>query len=116
MGGAPEDYKRASPPHSYIHVDEFESAKELAEYLHKLDKNDDLYNEYFQWKGTGGFVNTFFWCRLCSLVHEAPFTQHQSYKDLDRWWRGPGVCIGEKTWRQHKRSTPYIIDNYITVF
>lgn len=44
-----EDYARAAPPHSYIHVDEFPSAKELADYLHKLDQNDDLYNEYFQW-------------------------------------------------------------------
>ena len=48
MGAAPEDYARAAPPHSFIHVDDFESAKDLAEYLHVLDKNDALYNEYFQ--------------------------------------------------------------------
>ncbi|CAG5121936.1 unnamed protein product, partial [Candidula unifasciata] len=48
MGAAPEDYERAAPPHSFIHVDDFESPKDLADYLHKLDKNDDLYNKYFQ--------------------------------------------------------------------
>ena len=35
------------PPKSYIDVNDFSSAKELAEYLLHLDKNDDLYNEYF---------------------------------------------------------------------
>ena len=50
MGARPEDYERASPEHSHIHVDDFEGPKELAEFLHKLDQDDDLYNEYFQWK------------------------------------------------------------------
>ena len=61
MGAHPDDYKRQAPYHSYIHVDEYESPKELAEYLEKLDKDTDLYNSYFQWKGTGTFINTFFW-------------------------------------------------------
>ena len=30
MGARPEDYARLAPPHSYIHVDDFESPKELA--------------------------------------------------------------------------------------
>lgn len=50
MGARPEDYKRSAPEHSYIHVEDFAEPKELAMYLHKLDQNDDLYNEYFQWK------------------------------------------------------------------
>ncbi|KAL5006325.1 hypothetical protein ScPMuIL_015131 [Solemya velum] len=112
MGAAPEDYKRASPPHSYIHVDDFESPKELAEYLHKLDKNDDLYNEYFLWKGTGSFVNTFFYCRLCAMVHEVPNNPPTIYHNLDRWWRGPGVCIDQQNWRSRKNMSSIIIDHY----
>ncbi len=50
MGARPEDYARSAPEHSYIHVDDFEGPKELAEYLHKLDQDDRLYNEYFAWK------------------------------------------------------------------
>ena len=50
MGARPEDYARASPERSYIHVDDFAGPKELADFLHKLDQDDDLYNEYFQWK------------------------------------------------------------------
>lgn len=48
MGARPEDYEKSAPYRSYIHVDEFESPKELAGYLHQLDKNDDLYNSYFK--------------------------------------------------------------------
>ena len=50
MGARPEDYARSAPAHSYIHVDDFEGPKQLAEYLHKLDQDDNLYQQYFQWK------------------------------------------------------------------
>ncbi len=50
MGARPEDYARSSPEHSFIHVDDFAGPKELADYLHKLDQDDDLYNQYFKWK------------------------------------------------------------------
>ena len=50
MGARPEDYEKATPFHSYIHVDDYDSPKDLAEYLHRLDQNDDEYNEYFKWK------------------------------------------------------------------
>lgn len=63
MGAHPDDYRAVAPPHSYIHVDDFESPRHLADYLKLLDQNDTLYNEYFAWKGTGTFINTKFWCR-----------------------------------------------------
>ncbi|XP_074039636.1 glycoprotein 3-alpha-L-fucosyltransferase A isoform X2 [Leptinotarsa decemlineata] len=96
MGGRPEDYQRSAPEGSYIHVDEFAGPQELASYLHRLDKDNALYNSYFKWKGTGEFINTFFWCRLCAMMH-APLT-HRHYEDVNDWWRGPGVCT-TKSWR-----------------
>ena len=48
MGGA--DYKKKAPPKSYIDVLDFESPKQLAEFLLKLDKNDEEYMSYFWWK------------------------------------------------------------------
>ena len=50
MGARPEDYAVSAPYKSYIHVDDFDGPKELADYLHKLDQDDQLYNEYFKWK------------------------------------------------------------------
>ena len=52
MGARPKDYKALLPPDSYISVDDFQSPKHLAEYLHILDKDDTLYNSYFRWKDT----------------------------------------------------------------
>ncbi|KAK9870704.1 hypothetical protein WA026_008276 [Henosepilachna vigintioctopunctata] len=96
MGGRPEDYQRSAPEGSYIHVDEFNSPKELAQYLHRLDKDKDLYNSYFKWKGTGEFINTYFWCRLCAMMHSP--VSHRNYEDVNEWWRGAGVCT-TKSWR-----------------
>lgn len=106
MGAQPEDYARSAPHHSYIHVDDFESPKALAAYLHKLDQDDDLYNSYFRWKGTGQFINTHFFCRLCALLHDD--FRPKSYRDVNAWWRGPGVCTAT-SWRKqgkHKFVLP----------
>lgn len=99
MGAPPEDYEKSAPKHSYIHVDDFESPKQLAEYLHKLDKDDDLYNSYFKWKGMGEFINTHFFCRVCAMVHDDYPTK--SYRDINEWWRGAGVCTSG-SWRKSK--------------
>lgn len=112
MGAAPEDYARAAPYHSYIHVDDFESPKALAEYLHELDQNDNKYNEYFQWKGTGRLINTFFWCRMCAMLHDNTRESH-TYRDLEKWWRGPEVCIGKDNWRQHPRTGIEIVNDFL---
>ena len=48
MGARPADYARAAPLMSYIHVDQFTGPQQLAEFLHKLDRDDAAYNQYFQ--------------------------------------------------------------------
>ena len=70
MGARKEDYVRSAPHKSFIHVDDFESPEALGKYLPQLDRDDELYNEYFQWKGTGEMINTKFFCRMCSLLHD----------------------------------------------
>lgn len=109
MGARPEDYARQAPPKSYIHVDEFESPKALAEYLHKVDKDDDLYNSYFRWKGTGDYIDTKFWCRLCAMIHDAKRTNHhQVYENLREWWAGDGVCVNPPSsdrWASWRNAT-----------
>ncbi|XP_033226468.1 glycoprotein 3-alpha-L-fucosyltransferase A-like isoform X2 [Belonocnema kinseyi] len=98
MGAHPNDYIKIAPYRSYIHVEDFQSPIELAEYLHQLDNDDELYNSYFKWKGTGEFVNTYFWCRLCAMLHDNPEPKY--YKDLHEWWHGDGVCIHD-SWREY---------------
>ena len=40
----------AFPPNSYINALDFESVKDLADYLIYLDENEQEYRKYFQWK------------------------------------------------------------------
>ena len=93
MGASLDEYKLAAPPESFIHVDQFKSPEQLAKYLHLLDKDDDLYNNYFRWKGTGNFINTKYWCRLCAMLHDE--RKITWYANLDHWWAGPQVCEDE---------------------
>ena len=69
MGARKEEYEAVAPYNSFIHVDQFNGPKELAMYLLELDKDDEKYNQYFQWKGTGEFINTRFFCRVCAMLH-----------------------------------------------
>ncbi|XP_008179943.1 glycoprotein 3-alpha-L-fucosyltransferase A isoform X3 [Acyrthosiphon pisum] len=104
MGGRRDDYERIAPKRSYVHVDDYESPKRLAEYLRRLDADDDLYNEYFRWKGTGEFIDTKFFCRLCAMLHDddAP-AKH--YRNVNDWWRGQGVCNNAMPWRRFIESS-----------
>ena len=38
-----DDLKRLAPPHSYIHVEDFETPEELVKYLNYLNTNDTAY-------------------------------------------------------------------------
>jgi len=97
MGAPRADYERAAPPESFIHVDDFESPRHLADFLRTVAANRERYNSYFRWQGAGEYIDTKFWCRLCAMLHETHRTgQHVVYDRLDDWWRGPGACI-EKT-------------------
>ncbi|XP_050441785.1 glycoprotein 3-alpha-L-fucosyltransferase A-like [Adelges cooleyi] len=96
LGAPKKHYELVAPKHSFIHVDDFESPQRLAAYLHELDRNDTLYNEYFKWQGTGevisGVTNTMFYCRLCTMLHDENHPP-KHYSDINEWWRGPGVCL-----------------------
>lgn len=50
MGARAAEYAAVAPHNSYVHVEEFANAEELAAYLRRLDEDDTLYNSYFKWK------------------------------------------------------------------
>ena len=93
MGAPKEDYEKVAPPHSFIHVDDFRTPRHLAEYLDVLDKDDVLYNQYFEWRSRGWFIDTLFFCRLCAMIHLSAETNHATrVDDINGWWQGK-QCI-----------------------
>ena len=85
MGPSINDYRKVAPPYSFIHVDQFESPKELALYLHKVANDQKLFLSYFEWKQYWHLTDTKFICRLCAMVHLSSYI-NVWYKDIDEWW------------------------------
>ena len=99
MGGA--DYKGLAIPGSYINVLDFSSLKELAEYLLYLDKNDEEYNKYFEWKKQyklGGcltgqnMANHYPWmCEVCAAANNNSL-EGKTYKKIQDFYDPDKRC------------------------
>ncbi|XP_041457192.1 3-galactosyl-N-acetylglucosaminide 4-alpha-L-fucosyltransferase FUT3-like [Lytechinus variegatus] len=102
FGPPRKDYEAVAPPNSFIHVEDFTSIKDLALYLHKLDQNDHLYNQYFEWKTEGFVVATKeSWLlqprQMCQIVDrllvDEEAKENETYHsmmslDWKTWWKG----------------------------
>uniref|UniRef100_A0A3P8SAP8 Fucosyltransferase n=1 Tax=Amphiprion percula TaxID=161767 RepID=A0A3P8SAP8_AMPPE len=87
LGASLSDYKAVAPPHSFIHVDEFASVRELANYLQELAKDKKRYAEYLTWKQhwkvkQNSDVRERL-CKICAEFNSLP--QHKVYSDLEAW-------------------------------
>jgi len=87
------DYAAYAPPNSYIHVAEFASPKDLADYLLLLDRNDALYAKYFEWRKDWEVERKpmIGWCDLCEKLND-PSIPAKSYTNLSKWWFQDGPC------------------------
>jgi len=87
------DYAAYAPPHSFIHVGDFKSPKELAEYLLLLDKNDALYRRYFDWQKDWTVIREpkIGFCELCKRLND-PTEPYKSYEDISKWWLDDAPC------------------------
>ncbi|XP_061779527.1 alpha-(1,3)-fucosyltransferase 7-like [Nerophis lumbriciformis] len=87
LGASVQDYEAVAPPHSFIHVDQFASVKELGEYLQQLAGDVKHYREYLQWRREWKVElhNNLKW-RLCQICLRYPsFPPHKVYDDLEAW-------------------------------
>ncbi|XP_075935858.1 alpha-(1,3)-fucosyltransferase 7 [Anarhichas minor] len=87
LGPPLDDYKAVAPPHSFIHVDEFASVKDLGKYLQELAEDKKRYNEYFTWKHQWKVKLYTDWrerlCKICTQYNSLP--QEKVYSNLEAW-------------------------------
>ena len=87
------EYELIAPGDSFIHVDDFSSVKELANFLLELDKDKQRYNAYFAWRSRFVFEDRLTtaghkYCQVCEELQK-PKTQQKpsrSFGNLVDWW------------------------------
>ncbi|KAM9466817.1 4-galactosyl-N-acetylglucosaminide 3-alpha-L-fucosyltransferase 9 [Clarias gariepinus] len=98
LGPPRENYQNFVEGGAFIHVDDFSSPKELAEYLLFLDKNEELYLRYFDWRKHFKVKKAYFWaehtCLACDYVRR--HNEYRAFNNLDKWYWGKfgDVLIG----------------------
>lgn len=50
LGARKSDYEKQAPRNSFVHVDDFGSMKDLAEYILRVAEDKELYESYFKWR------------------------------------------------------------------
>ena len=76
-GKSRDDYAKLAPPNSFIHVDDFRDLKDLANFINFLDKNEENYLKFHEWRrqfrvlNEHGFfgADTRHYCRLCQALN-----------------------------------------------
>ncbi|KAE8607369.1 hypothetical protein XENTR_v10011151 [Xenopus tropicalis] len=89
LGPTRANYERFLPPDAFIHVDDFPTAKGLADYLHALDKDDNRHKQYFYWRRSlkpvaPARLNSHY-CKVCKAIKEAP--SYRTVPSITNWFK-----------------------------
>ncbi|XP_068103955.1 4-galactosyl-N-acetylglucosaminide 3-alpha-L-fucosyltransferase FUT5-like [Hyperolius riggenbachi] len=95
LGTSRENYERFVPGDAFIHVNDFPSPKELADYLLELDKDDEKYKKYFNWRSKfyvnngGGWQLSY--CQVCQALKNGP--HYHVVPSVEKWFLGNGTSL-----------------------
>lgn len=88
LGPPRENYEEFLPADSFIHVDDFESPRELARYLMYVDQNPEVYERYFTWRKNFDVKTSYFGldhaCRVCDYLKQQK--EFRVMKNLSTWY------------------------------
>ncbi|XP_054764886.2 alpha-(1,3)-fucosyltransferase 7-like [Lytechinus pictus] len=96
--GAPKsDVVKVAPPHSFIHVSDFETVGSLADFLYMLAEDEEEYDKYFAWKRRGKVKVTY------------PIAPKLVCRAIPHMFDGTPqylTTVGESTWFNGCRTRP----------
>ncbi|KAL0166953.1 hypothetical protein M9458_038797, partial [Cirrhinus mrigala] len=90
LGPPRDNYEQFIPSNAFIHVDDFPTAKEMADHLNHLDQNEELYMQFFTWRerlvSKGSAFGLDHACRICDHIRRNK--EYKVVKDLNGWYWG----------------------------
>ncbi|XP_062867904.1 alpha-(1,3)-fucosyltransferase 7 [Trichomycterus rosablanca] len=76
LGPPRSDYEAVAPPHSFIHVDDFDSIDSLGHFLQEVAKDEKRYMSYFNWHRDNSIKLYTDWrerlCTICQVYDKLP--------------------------------------------
>ncbi|KAL2764207.1 3-galactosyl-N-acetylglucosaminide 4-alpha-L-fucosyltransferase FUT3 [Daubentonia madagascariensis] len=87
LGPSRSNYERFLPPEAFIHVDDFQSPRDLARYLQALDKDHARYLSYFRWRETlrpRSFSWALAFCKACWHLQQE--SRYQTVRSVASWF------------------------------
>ena len=88
LGPSRVNYEQFLPPKAFIHVEDFQSPKDLAQYLLALDKDHASYLNYFRWRETlrpRSFSWALMFCKACWKLQQEP--RYQTVPSIASWFQ-----------------------------
>ena len=98
--GAPKaDYTKVAPPNSFIHVGDFDTFTDLANYLKRVDKDDRMYRKYHEWRNHGEVHGN-------NLSREARYTMCRTIPHIYPRRAGEYKYVADSPWYNGCREAP----------
>ena len=91
-GGANYSNPKIAISKSFINIRDYKNITELVSYLNYLDKNDESYNTYFQWKRFYKVELQMALCKVCKALWEG---RPKRTTDLEEFWSIKNSCYDE---------------------
>ncbi|XP_067942478.1 glycoprotein 3-alpha-L-fucosyltransferase A-like [Watersipora subatra] len=92
LGARLHEYEAVSPENSFLHVRNFTGAKDLAQYIHEIDRDDRKFNSYHSWREkyeTYIDKQELLDCWICRMAYEQPKTARPVYSEF---WSRKKLC------------------------
>ena len=84
-GGA--NYSIFLPSHSFVDTRMFTNVSELGVFLSDLQRDTELFNDYFSWRRHYKVRGDKVYCELCRKLRSQD-KKRRVYRSIDNWWRG----------------------------
>ena len=112
-GAKKHEYEIVAPPHSFIHIDDFKSTEDLADYLYYLTENTTAYMEYFWWTTYYSVKRTEKICSVCDTFYDMRSGKIETNRidDFNKYWVQNSDCNNPKTfptWMKDQRQKTVI--------